>query len=405
MRISRLRRPLHFVVIILFFLVFLQCFLLSTAAQEQNSLFIVMYDHESVSETPLDENVVFAGASYDVVIGYNVSTPDGEWDVGIANNVTVTVPWADPSYIGMDPPYATIEIPTSYSADSFMIVASKPGYTNAEEEYLILQGKLMLSLNYQVLEEHKEVIVSVNDQNNNPVEGVTVYLDGFESDKKITDSNGKAILTTPEVAQETTVSVFAYKDRYDGTSETITILNTTVVQSTSLNQLIPIILSLLAVIFAIGFVRYRKNRYAKLSPDVTIRDTDGIKQVYKNKNEDVFVLSKQKVTTSSTEHVRPPSVIERSPRVEEIRIHEPQVKKEIDTLTSETPSEKSSPKKKDNEEWFHGTDYMRGKIDEITGEIDVHKDGKWFEGIDDVRSKVDEKLKQRSKKKNEENNK
>jgi hypothetical protein len=54
---------------------------------------------------------------------------------------------------------------------------------------------------------------------------------------------------------------------------------------------------------------------------------------------------------------------------------------------------------KHSDDWFKGQDYMRYKIDELTGKIDQKTDGKWFEGEQVTKSKVDEALKKNLKKK------
>jgi hypothetical protein len=55
-----------------------------------------------------------------------------------------------------------------------------------------------------------------------------------------------------------------------------------------------------------------------------------------------------------------------------------------------------------DDEWFKGQEYIRYKLDELTGQIDKNTDGKWFEGERDIRSKVDEALKKNVKKKKDE---
>ena len=87
-------------------------------------------------------------------------------------------------------------------------------------------------------------------------------------------------------------------------------------------------------------------------------------------------------------------------RVEEIRIPV-QVKKKETTILSEetTPEPVPEQRKKEMDEWFKGQDYMRYKLDELTGKIDQKTDGKWFEGEHDSKSKVDETLRKSYKKK------
>ncbi|MBE3139069.1 MAG: hypothetical protein IMZ53_00635 [Thermoplasmata archaeon] len=75
-------------------------------------------------------------------------------------------------------------------------------------------------------------------------------------------------------------------------------------------------------------------------------------------------------------------------------------KKETTYLSEEKELEEvSEDLKKEHDEWFKGQDYMRYKLDELTGKIDQKTDGKWFEGERDSKYKVDETLKKSSKKK------
>jgi len=373
-------------------------FLSTCVGQEEKSLFIVLYPHDSASETPLEENMVYEGTQYDVIVGYNHSFDDNSSDVGIANNVTVTVPWEVPYFINSFPPYITITIPQSWPGDSFIINASKEGYTTVEQLYLISEGKLMISLDHQTIQENKEITVAIRDQNNVLVQGVTVYINGYEQSGQITDIMGNVLLMTPDVDADQDFSVIAYKNRFSGDSVKITILNT--VSAATYTQIMPILLSALVVICAIIYVGIRKKRAIKLAGDIPPREVDGMKNVFTDDKEDVFLLSKRTGKMQTHDASRPPSVVERGPRVEEIRIHQSQVKKEVESLTEEKDQIKTSPaQNKQDDEWFKGTDYMRYKIDEITGKIDGEKDGKWFEGVGDMQSKVDEKLKQRSKKK------
>jgi hypothetical protein len=87
-------------------------------------------------------------------------------------------------------------------------------------------------------------------------------------------------------------------------------------------------------------------------------------------------------------------------RVEEIRIPVQAKKKETTILTEENSEEQiPEDENKHPDEWFKGQEYMRYKIDELTGKIDQNTDGKWFEGEQDTKDKVDEALKKNLKKK------
>jgi len=371
--------------------------------EEQSSLFIVLYLEGETSEIPVDEDIVYEGTRYDVYVGYNITKDDGSSpEIGIATNVTVIIPWANPYYINAETPFVTIELPTSWGEDSFLISATKEGYSSAEKTYLISAGKLSLSLDRSAVPENEEIRVTVRDQLQHLVQGATVFFEGYENDQKITDMNGIAVLTAPFVDRDSDISVIAYKHRYQGDSSSINVLRTSSIPS--FQQIAPIILSALVVVCAIMYVGIRKRRAIKLASTMPPpHSVEGMQQVFTDDKEDVFLLTKRNHGMSQQANTRPPSVYERGPKVEEIRIHETQVKKEVETLSDEKKKEKpETSQEKHGDEWFKGTDYMRSKIDELTGEIDTKKDGKWFEGVDDIQKKVDEKLKQRSKKKTDE---
>jgi len=87
-------------------------------------------------------------------------------------------------------------------------------------------------------------------------------------------------------------------------------------------------------------------------------------------------------------------------KIEEIRIPLQEKRKETTILSADTPPEPSQPQhNKEEYEWFKGEEYMKYKLDEMTGTIDRKNEGKWFEGERNIESKVDEALKKQSKKK------
>jgi hypothetical protein len=116
---------------------------------------------------------------------------------------------------------------------------------------------------------------------------------------------------------------------------------------------------------------------------------------------------KEKQQRSKTETAKNPGMAKRNisssnleSRVEEIRIPVQAKKKETTILTEENSEEQiPEDENKHPDEWFKGQEYMRYKIDELTGKIDQNTDGKWFEGEQDTKDKVDEALKKNLKKK------
>jgi hypothetical protein len=97
------------------------------------------------------------------------------------------------------------------------------------------------------------------------------------------------------------------------------------------------------------------------------------------------VLEKNTTKDQSQRKVEP---LARGPRIEEIRIHKPEVKKTTRYIT-----EGRRETCRSSVDWFNGADYIRYKIGELTGEIDEEKADKWFEGVDHIKSKLDKKLK------------
>jgi len=60
--------------------------------------------------------------------------------------------------------------------------------------------------------------------------------------------------------------------------------------------------------------------------------------------------------------------------------------------------------KKNEYEWFNGTDTMKYKIDKLTGDVNEKPDDKWFVGEDNIRFKVDKKVMDKKLKKNRNKN-
>jgi hypothetical protein len=96
----------------------------------------------------------------------------------------------------------------------------------------------------------------------------------------------------------------------------------------------------------------------------------------------------------------PTSISSSNSRIEEIRIPLQEKRKETTFLPIQDPSESPAARHKNEEdEWFKGQEYMRYKLDEMTGKIDQKNEGKWFEGERNIQTKVDEALKKQPKKK------
>ena len=301
-------------------------------------------------------------------------------------------------------PWITVEAPSyeSYS-EGFVITASKEGYISDERFLELYKGTLFITTDRGTVEEREGFEVTVENQDYNPVSGVEVRIDGNQGDSSITDDRGKAYFTAPEVNENSNVQIVAIKVGYISATTTIRIENqvqTSIVDTliTTLIEYLPIILAGLAVIFAVLFVYFR-NKPSKLKPIVTVKEDAEISVETPKTTLPKSTSNAESVKQSELQSVTK----DKGPWVEEIRIHDPDKKKETSYL-KEKPEEK--PKKaiiprqrKGDYEWFEGEDYAKYKIDELTGELDMEKSDKWFEGERDIRSKVDKTLEKKHKKK------
>jgi hypothetical protein len=342
--------------------------------------------HDSETNLPIEEDIFFEGKKYDIAIGC-------EGNYGYEYNVTVDIPWEGTYITSKALPWITVEAPRFEECPEFIITAFKNGCISVEKEIGVLKGELILKTDRGTVKEKESFSITICDQNNNNVAGCIVYLEGFESESDTTGLNGIAYLSAPDVDDNTELNICAFKGGYLSTTTTIR------VEGESLaiidNGFYPIIASLLVVIFSILFVRIRKDltkrkNKSKLPP---LKTSGEIKIERKFNKASDFKPRPQNSNKKINEAL--PSV-NRGPWVEEIRIRQPDKKRE--TKLVEEKKEEPQVNKKKECDWFKGKEYMKYKIDELTGEIDDQKDGKWFEGIDLIKSKVDKKLRDSSKK-------
>jgi len=351
---------------------------------EERTLFIVIHDSET--NLPIDEDLFFEGKKYDIAIGC-------EGIYGYEYNVTIDIPCMGVYITSQELPWITVEAPNFEEYPEFVITAFKNGYISVEREIGVLKGELYLTTDRGTVKEKESFSVTISDQNNNRVEGCNVYLEGFESGSDITRSNGIAYISAPEVDDNTELNICAFKYGYLAAATTIRI------ESESMGLIdegyYPIIASLFVVIFSMLFVRMRKNfsRQKNKSKIVPLKIIGNTKTDTRYNLVRDFKLKKDNSTKKTTEVL--PSM-KKGPWVEEIRIHQSDRKKET-KLVGEEKEVSQDPKKRECE-WFKGKEYIKYKIDELTGEIDGQKDGKWFEGIDDIKFKVDKKLRDSCKK-------
>ncbi|MCX6671812.1 MAG: Ig-like domain-containing protein [Euryarchaeota archaeon] len=360
------------------------------SAQDEPALSIEIDDSNTQNE--IIENTIFEGKSYDVIVNaYN--------ETGFIFDVLdVNVSFLGSSY-NTSTEFVTLQAPLFEKYESFNITATKDGYLKAELEITVMKGELSIVADRGTIEEKKEFQVTVKDQNNKPVADALVYVTP-EANPVITDLQGVAYALAPDVEMVTTATIQVIKSGYFPGSTNIRIENAegfafNLTESQFL-QILPILIAVLVVIFAIVYVLWRQKRTSMIPHQTTrIKPTDiphtfqQKKQGQRFKNEPAIFPEKRDISISIPQS-----------RVDEIRIPVQRKKKETSIVSEETKvGPVSENQKKEQNEWFKGQDYMRYKIDELTGKIDQKTDGKWFEGEHDIKYKVDETLKKNLKKK------
>ena len=362
----------------------------TASAQDEPALIIEIYDSNDWNESV--GTILFEGRSYDIT----VSTENESVILGV--NIT----FLGTTYLtSLAEPFITVEVPRFDEYDSFVITATNEGYLTAAVEITVLKGELSIVADRGTIEEKKEFQVTVKDQDNKPVEGALVYIT-TDAAPIITDLQGMAYAHAPEVEMITTATIQVIKSGYLPGSTTIRVENVEgsifdLTESKFL-QILPIIIAVIVVIFAIVYVLWRQKRNPTIPHQSKRARSSDEQQTYqqeklgqRSKNEPALFPGKEKSDVSLSSSAS---------RVEEIRIPVQTKKKETTYLSEEKELEDvSEDLKKEHDEWFKGQDYMRYKLDELTGKIDQKTDGKWFEGERDSKYKVDETLKKSAKKK------
>jgi hypothetical protein len=366
----------------------------SVYSQDGSELLIEVYDSNNWNESA--GSIVFEGNSYDIT----VSTENDSVVLGV--NITVL---GNTYLTNLSEPFITIEIPPFDTSDSFLITAIKEGYQSGILELNVLKGELFIKTDHVVVDENTEFYVTVTDQDNIPVKDAMVYVTE-DASPLLTDSQGLVVAQAPEIETFTTTTIQVIKSGYLPGSTTIRIEN---VEGSIFNlteskflQILPVLLAVLVVIIAVVYVLFRKRKESPKSMENTITKTpDESSSFYREKQPRSKGESgryreteKRTISTSASES-----------RIEEIRIPVQTKKKETTILPEEQDDGKvEEDDNKHSDDWFKGQDYMRYKIDELTGKIDQKTDGKWFEGEQDTKYKVDEALKKNLKKKKADEN-
>jgi len=302
----------------------------------------------------------------------------------------------------------SIKAPQVSKDTSYVIKASKNGYNSSETTITVLdrQPKLSITLDgsYTVKTNEKFSVV-VEDENDNPISGATVAIQGGVGNVETTNDVGRAWLTAPD--DRTEITIKAQKEGYQYATTTVKIDTAPgLIEILMQSQYTPIAIAVIAVIVAIVLVNLRQRKQIDVRTK-EISKAQTLKQ-YSSQGTVVSMQPSVKIENppvnqyGTTENIDMES--ERGPKVEEIRISRPRKEKEIVPINAEEEKvDETIPRKvrrRHEYDWFEGTDDIRYEIDKITGKIDEEGADKWFEGIDDIRAKIDEKVKKKDKKKN-----
>lgn len=380
-------------------------FSISAVADDEEGLVIILFDSSCMSWEPLDDNILLEGNDYDIVVKHeNELTP--------AYNVTITITAFEEVYVtSTELPWVTIETPNFEEYSEFVITATKEGYASAEQYVIVSKGDLFVSMDRDTVEEEGGFSVTITDQYDTPISGVTVYVEGHESVFDTTNDKGKAYINAPEVDANTEISITVVKSGYYYGYSMIHVEN---VKATFIDDLLskifevsPIIFALFTVLFAMLFVRLRKKTPTPMSTSKT--DVSQINKKLPRDNKETLStkrpLPKQTIPINKTIEEKIPTSTKGS-HVEIIRIHTKEdKKKETKHISDKKEPSKTLPINKNNEhEWFNGTGYMKYKIDKLTGDVNEKPADKWFVGENIIRSKVDKKLTDKKLKKNTKKN-
>jgi hypothetical protein len=381
---------MSFLSLIILLLVVNTIFTSSVSAQDEPALIIEIYDSNDWNESA--GTILFEKRNYDIT----VSTENESIILGV--NITLL----GKTYLtSITEPFITVESPRFDESDSFNITATKEGYLSDSVEVTVLKGELSIIADRGTVEEKKEFQVTVKDQDDTPVDGALVYVTE-DATPILTNLQGIAYVHAPEVETITTETIQVIKSGYLPGSTIIRVENVEGsifdLSESRFLQILPILIAILVVIFAIVYVLLRQKRTPKIPHQVKgVESPDDPRTYHQEKQKPRF--KNEPVVHPETEK-RAVSASTLEPRVEEIRIPTQAKKKETTYLSEEKEPEKTSDdQKKQQDEWFKGQDYMRYKLDEITGKIDQKTDGKWFEGEHGSKYKVDETLKKNLKKK------
>ena len=393
------------------FIILLNVILISTTviAQEEKSLWIALWDCEQQTYLDISEGIIFfEGKQYDVEV-----VIENETGIGTrTDDVTIDLPWAS-FYIasGEENKWITITTPNFGEYNEFVITVSKEGYNSVEEYVIVSKGDLFISTDRDTVPEDGSFSVTVADQNDEPISGVTLYIEGYEKAFDATNEKGKTVIDAPEVDRDVEINITAIKSGYFPSSDTIHVenVNQPIIDDfiSTIFEVSPIAFALFLVIFAMLFVRFRKKTPILLSTSNTDVSQINEKPLRDKKESWSQKNRSYKQTKQINKKMGEEPASTKGSHVEIIRIHSRDDKNKETKNISENKKglKKALPLNKKNEyEWFNGTDAMKYKIDKLTGNVTEKPADKWFVGEDNIRFKVDKKVVDKKLKKNSNKN-
>jgi len=383
-KISKSRFSVDIILIFLLFLILSSTFSVSVLSSEEQ-LYIDCLDS-------IEENKEFLVSVYT----YNESIIPK-----IQNDVTIT--FQEIIYHLTEEILSLVSPPVDKDTN-FSITAFKTGFLSANKTITILNvdssvdvfSLKIVAPGGILVKPDEQFYVIVTDQDGNPVDEATVFIQNSVSNVK-TDLDGNAILHSPKTSG--TIIVKAKKDGYETDSLEFTLIaEKPLWQGIVEHRLFPLFAAFIVLVIAVVFVHLRQKRsiYARA------KQISNKKVVEKYTSSDESFSNAEKYgyndpgSSNDMVHVRPSN----DSKVEEIRITRPQKQKEVvpvKTKKETISNDKLKSNKTQDSDWFQGTDEIKYEIDRLTGEIDEEGMDKWFEGIDSLKDKVKERMKKKKK--------
>ncbi|KYK23130.1 hypothetical protein AYK21_03045 [Thermoplasmatales archaeon SG8-52-2] len=315
--------------------------------------------------------------------------------------INVTIEFNGNFYQINDTAELEIKAPSVSKDTSFIIKASKEGYSSVNKTILVLNEEikvLVISHDDYVVEagERFSVTITENELNGAPVEGVRIAIQSF-GQSALTDDNGRAWLTAPQEREK--ITIIATKDGYENGQALMEVnIPPTLLDLIIRNRYFTILMGTIILICAILFVNFKQRlsidtRAKEISKEkIDKKFKKGIGKDTAEKKPESYYYEKDNI------RVQP----ERESKIEEIRITRPSKEKEIVPVPVEEDKTEKIIKKKERQkrdyDWFEGTDDVRYEIDKLTGKIDENGTDKWFEGVDHHKDKINNKMKKKDKK-------